>query len=565
MLPLLEATPAHALEADELLLIVNAKAPEGRELAEHYAKVRGVPDGRIVELDLPFPAEQMTRAAYDADVVPKVRAFVEANGLRQAVKCAVTFYGVPIRVEGRANTPDEEKEAAAIDAELAGVEATVTADVEAAEKLAATHEPGFKAAPGLPRRGPGDRASAPERHAIAAQALGQRAEAALTAATRGIGGIADAEAKRKAAAEMRGLFEKLAGRLETNLRLADPKAAAALGNPVAREEIAESKAQLEAVQQQINDAVRTPGATPAAMRELMRTAAREHLGSFKHLVLLTQQRQLFETRETEAAFDSELALLWWDPYPLTRWQINPIYHKAANVKLPPVMMVTRLDAPKPDVVRRMIDTSAKVEAEGLSGHVALDARGIAPSPRDFYGKYDQTIRLLGQLVRTKSQLPLTIDDKPNVFQPGSAKDVAIYCGWYSLRNYVKGSEFKPGAVGFHIASSELVSLRGANERGWVANLLNDGVVATVGPVAEPYLHSFPAADEFFPLLMTGRLTLAEAYWRTNPLASWMNACIGDPLYTPFKAKPALKVEDLSPELRGIVVGRVTSGAESKQE
>ena len=46
-------------------------------------------------------------------------------------------------------------------------------------------------------------------------------------------------------------------------------------------------------------------------------------------------------------------------------------------------------------------------------------------------------------------------------------------------------------------------------------LLIDGVVGTLGPVAEPYLQSFPTADEFFPLLLTGKLTLAEVYWRTT--------------------------------------------------
>jgi hypothetical protein len=85
----------------------------------------------------------------------------------------------------------------------------------------------------------------------------------------------------------------------------------------------------------------------------------------------------------------------------------------------------------------------------------------------------------------------------------------------------------------------------------VPNLLKDGVVGSLGPVAEPYLHSFPKADEFFPLLLTGRLTLAEVYWKTNPLGSWMNACIGDPLYKPFGKNPAIKVTDLPPDLQKV--------------
>ena len=89
-----------------------------------------------------------------------------------------------------------------------------------------------------------------------------------------------------------------------------------------------------------------------------------------------------------------------------------------------------------------------------------------------------------------------------------------------------------------------------NEHGWVRGLLSDGVVGTLGPVAEPYLESFPKADEFFPLLLTGKLTLAEVYWRTLPWSSWMQDLIGDPLYTPYKSDPPLKVEDLPPGLAG---------------
>jgi hypothetical protein len=129
------------------------------------------------------------------------------------------------------------------------------------------------------------------------------------------------------------------------------------------------------------------------------------------------------------------------------------------------------------------------------------------------------------------------------------RDVALYCGWYSVRNYVPACQFKAGAVGYHVASFEMISLHSDDERGWVAGLLRDGIAATMGAVAEPYLASFPAPDEFFPLLMTGKLTLAEVYWRTTPMTSWMITLIGDPLYTPFKTNPLLKAEDLEPVLR----------------
>jgi hypothetical protein len=75
-------------------------------------------------------------------------------------------------------------------------------------------------------------------------------------------------------------------------------------------------------------------------------------------------------------------------------------------------------------------------------------------------------------------------------------------------------------------------------------MIQNGVVATVAGVNEPYLGAFPLPEEFFPLLMTGKWTLAECYWRTTPMASWRLTLIGDPLYNPFHAKPPLTASDL---------------------
>jgi hypothetical protein len=100
----------------------------------------------------------------------------------------------------------------------------------------------------------------------------------------------------------------------------------------------------------------------------------------------------------------------------------------------------------------------------------------------------------------------------------------------------------------------MVGLHDPNETGWVHGMLNDGAAATLGAVAEPYLTAFPPPQEFFPLLMTGKLTLAEVYWKTEPMTSWMMCLVGDPLYTPYKVHPAMKVEDLPGDLRRAITG-----------
>ena len=102
---------------------------------------------------------------------------------------------------------------------------------------------------------------------------------------------------------------------------------------------------------------------------------------------------------------------------------------------------------------------------------------------------------------------------------------------------------------YHIASFEMITLHSPSSC-WVRGLITDGVVATLGSVAEPNLAAFPRPDEFFPLLLTGKLTLAEVYWKTNPDDQLDDQLYRRPaLYRPYLHNPPLKVEDLPPRLR----------------
>ncbi len=109
--------------------------------------------------------------------------------------------------------------------------------------------------------------------------------------------------------------------------------------------------------------------------------------------------------------------------------------------------------------------------------------------------------------------------------------------------YVDAFDFVPGAVAFHIASSEAVSLRDPRKKYWCKQLLEDGVAATIGPVNEPYLVSFPLPKEFFGLLLTGRYTLVECFYMSKHFNSWKQLLVGDPLYRPFARNPQLAVQD----------------------
>ncbi|MBN1589426.1 MAG: hypothetical protein JW888_07920, partial [Pirellulales bacterium] len=93
------------------------------------------------------------------------------------------------------------------------------------------------------------------------------------------------------------------------------------------------------------------------------------------------------------------------------------------------------------------------------------------------------------------------------------------------------------------------TLRKPGGTAWCNAMLEDGITATLGPVYEPYLTAFPKPDDFFPLLLTGKYTLAEAYYRTKPFDSWAMVLVGDPLYNPFKNHPALDEADLPERLK----------------
>jgi len=125
---------------------------------------------------------------------------------------------------------------------------------------------------------------------------------------------------------------------------------------------------------------------------------------------------------------------------------------------------------------------------------------------------------------------VVLDDKQNLFQPGDCPNAALYCGWYSLANYVDAFTWEKGAVGFHIASSECATLKRKNSNVWCKKMLDKGIAATIGPVGEPYVQSFPLPEIFFNFLTKGKLTLAESYLVSLPYLSWKQVLVGDPLY-----------------------------------
>jgi uncharacterized protein (TIGR03790 family) len=537
-----------ALEPDQILLIVNRNVPESGKLAELYCQLRQIPPDRIVSLDLPDDAE-IPFDTYEMQVVDPIRRFMTDHQLRANIKCLVSFYGVPLRIANKQNTPLEDQELQTLRDRRQTVMIEAGPDVADLEKQAAAADGAFSPLSG-----------------DSADELLRRSRWALAAIGRHLHIVFDPAARSAALEKILPVMQKLGGLAEVDSLVGESRRQ----DPTAT---AEQRAEWISVHENIRSQLIQMGQWQtrrwdAEARANLRKVAADYFGLLAEAKTLDAEINYLTTPDTGAAVDSELTLLWTDYYPRQHWLVNPLYWRNQS-PAPQALMVMRLDAPEAPIVEQMMRTSIAVEKTGLVGKVALDARGLQPFDENQkpvpLGIYDQKIRDLAQFLQSKTKLQIKLDNEPGVFSPHSVNDVALYCGWYSVNHYVPGCDFNPGAVGFHIASYELVTLRHTRSR-WVGGLLHDGVVGTLGAVAEPDLAAFPDPQDYFPLLLTGKFTLAEVYWKTAPTVSWMMDCVGDPLYTPYKANPALKMEDLPAIFRASVTppkrGPITRAVDS---
>jgi uncharacterized protein (TIGR03790 family) len=294
----------------------------------------------------------------------------------------------------------------------------------------------------------------------------------------------------------------------------------------------------------------SPEALTAAMAAMR--GASGLMGAISYLETLTDRlSQMLVMYKSGAALDSELALLHWKEYSLRGPAKNPLNWQTklpAGAKSEPTLMVSRLDGPGKVNVERMIVASMVAELKGLTGVCYIDSGGpdrVALAART---EYDAKLTALAKFLQEHSKVKVVLDTRPTLFEKDTCPDAALYVGWYSLQKYIDAFKWNTGAVGWHVASWEAVNLRDPQTRQWCPMMIRNGVAATVGAVAEPLLASFPEPAEFMPLLMTGKYTIAECYWRTVPHASWQMMLLADPLYNPFKTNPQVQVKDLPPGL-----------------
>lgn len=554
LLLMLPVSLAHAqisgagLSGENLLLIVNRNQPAGLELANYYARVRGVPEKQILVLEMPV-GDDMGRVFYEQKVAAPIQKWFKDTPGSDKITCLVTFYGVPLRVGAQTIDAQTKEELAWLHRLLDLMEK------RSGEAAALVDDFARDAGLNIPR--------------VQVQGIGP----AMARATRIEQSLIRALQSQKDPAKRQAVLEQANRLRQRSVDLAldcyvQSKTIPPTTGPATASSKSPTTAPAPAPAKPATLPV-VPVLTPQEQEELMmqprnaeardkwRRAVAGQLGFFRLCQVVDDQLQWLTVEESSAALDSELAAVLWPDCPKYRWQINPLrtYTGRLPYYMTRTLMVSRLDGLDPKMVRRIIDDSTEIEKTGLTGPTVWDCRGLYPKTAtgdSSYALFDDLMRNTMSLFHEKTTLPTIFDDKPGILVPGQAKGVALYCGWYSVRMYIPSCKFTKGAVAVHVASYEMLSLHDPKEKGWCINLLKDGVAATIGAVAEPYLGSFPHPDEFWPLLATGKLTLAESYWKSTPMVSWQQTLLGDPLYNPFKNRPILKVEDLSSSLQELI-------------
>ena len=517
-----------------------ANSEDSKHIAEYYAKARGIPDSHILLLE-GKPQTDLPRATWDRKTRPEILKLLDKRNLTDKIRCLVTCWDVPLSIAplttGSTGYMDRKialnkeraERVAELDELISGIEAVGRADPPRAK---------------LPTPASAKEERLKTDFNTALQSLQQR--------SRNLTSDAD---KARVQAAFQNAFLRVSGSTGM-LQLMAPRTE-------------EDKKSLEKTAQRFLIIGRIQGLQQAvsAMEGLPETVARDQeildfveskAGLFGAVRWIDQQLHLLKQNESMASFDSELSMIFYADHSSLSWLPNPLHYSQDGSRRRRTMMVARLAAPSVKIVERMIDDAIATEKEGLKGNVYIDARGLqfksGEKNQDTYAIYDQSLRDLADRLRKHTSLTVVSDNRKELFQPGTCPNVALYCGWYSVKKYIDAFDWSRGAVGYHLASFEAKWLiepsddSKPNERPWCPYMLKDGACATLGPVAEPYLSAFPLPDDFFPLLLTGKMTLAEVFYRTKRFNSWMLVLVGDPLYTPYKVNPMMDVKNLPERL-----------------
>ncbi len=501
---------------------------QSKAVATYYAEKRGVPLSHLVEVDV-TTSERMDRSDFEKRLVPQVRAMVEQLKTAEKDPAVLLVYGIPLAVGDSSNTTPDKAFLALVERKVEEHKDLVTQFVAELDRLV----------------GKADAVSTPP-NVSGVRTTKDILNTAEESFTRGLQFLAQPQTDRTDDQGLRAgiasLLMKLGGTSVAVKAFFERMSKEGQKDP----EVFKNQEILawHAILKSELDEKSFSGVLPEEALKTA-TAVRFVHGVLGELTFWEEIKAFYTGGETSAAVDSELTLIMAGPYPHAKWLFNPFHSQYESLPFiekirQKTIKVGRLDGPTPESAKRLVDDAVAIEKVGLKGVFYIDARGLMESASpDSYGWYDQHLFNLYSILKNKTSMEVVIDEGPDLFPVGACPNAALYCGWYSLGSYVDSFSWQKGAIGFHIASTEASTLRKPGSNVWCKRMIEKGVAATLGPVQEPYLLSFPLPDHFFPLLMTGEMPLLEVYFHTTPYISWRQVLIGDPLYTPFRKRPAI--------------------------
>ncbi|MCZ6801980.1 MAG: TIGR03790 family protein [Nitrospirae bacterium] len=525
---------------EQVIIVVNENLPESVALGTYYAQQRSIPHDHIIPLSLP-DKETIRSNIYRNSLLIPLKDAITQRGLASQVKVIVTTYGVPLRIKRPKLSRVEKVWKADAESWLnAGMDYlhSLREDLTKLETFSVSNgsSPKTRSLVSHPpnKKGP-LRKQSDLLIAEIERALSQGQNDLLhneDPATR--------EFKEKALLKIQRQYQGYLTTISQNGMQqigATQDFSPALNSPRLKKNLHIAWKLLTLQHHQ---------PTPQSREWAYKIA--QGLFGIKGVIQLAQSELThLAFEDAESSVDGELSLLWWFPdfYEREGRFPNPLHHErlsgnhSPSLELP-ILMVSRIDGPTPAIAKHMIDMAISAEHGSLRGKIYIDARGKKPGNPGSYGYYDEDLRHTATLFQDQTSYPVILENTKRRFStPGEAPDVGIYVGWYRLRHYEDAFQFNPGAIGYHIASGEAVSLHTPSERGWCKNALEKGLTVTLGSTSEPYLDAFPPPSEFYGLLLSGHYSLVEAYYLTTRYLSWHMVLLGDPLYNPWKSQPGI--------------------------
>jgi len=490
MTVVLAASARADLLPSQVVIVANECSEESIWLAEYYARQRDIPQGNILLVNAPL-GESIARDEYEYFIRKPIADAMQQQELAQA-RCIVLMRGMPLYIEPTELDPQRRQlariyEQALRDGRIRLLDLAQQAQRVSGERLRRSTVP------------------------LSRDSTTHEIRATLNSA------LVRALAQEGMSPRVRSMYLQAQGLRGVMAYLQHHNPSEARGY----------QARLQAAQQALNENNRLP-LSPRTISQ--RLSLLEETGGLSSAVFYAEsQLRHFSPPADDASVDSELALVLAGRYKLDGPVSNPL-RSAPGTNATPLLMTARIDGPGREDVTRMIKSSIKAEQEGLRGTFYIDSGG--PS-----ADFDNRLRKLHRLMLQMPGLRVHFDQSYDVLPPMSAPQAALYVGWYRPRQYVPSMMWVPGAVGWHIASDEARGISSPTSSSWCAGMIRNGAVATIGAVKDPTLGAFPIESEFFTLLLEGRYSLVECYWKSIPHASWRMTLIGDPLYRPFELNP----------------------------